>query len=207
MVNPAELVDLDPTLEDILSMWGKDITAQNVEHYFGVFELSRLEELSHNETPLFLLLDKEAGSVAHNTCIAAVSKQVGREIVSRGADEEGLPIDPKGKAVSPRFLLSKGFEDLSNLGLSAGYSLSRAPGDLPSISRVSLPRESLSLKGPTANDSGELLVGERAGSDGLAKGCLSSGNFEAGFASQNPSQPEIETIGGISQSNTERNDG
>jgi len=33
-------VDFEPALEDILSMWGKDTSAQNVEHFFGVQKLA-----------------------------------------------------------------------------------------------------------------------------------------------------------------------
>lgn len=38
MVNSDELIDLDPAMEDILSVWGKDPTAQNIERYFGTVE-------------------------------------------------------------------------------------------------------------------------------------------------------------------------
>lgn len=38
MVNPDEGIDLDPAMEDILSVWGKDPTTQNVERYFGTVE-------------------------------------------------------------------------------------------------------------------------------------------------------------------------
>lgn len=51
MVNPSELLDLDPELEDILSMWGKEPTIQNVEQFFGAYELSRLASLSQAEPP------------------------------------------------------------------------------------------------------------------------------------------------------------
>lgn len=35
MVNHSKFVDLDPASEDILSVWGKDLTARNLEWYFG----------------------------------------------------------------------------------------------------------------------------------------------------------------------------
>lgn len=38
MVNPDEGIDLDPAMEDILSVWGKYQTAQNIERYFGTAE-------------------------------------------------------------------------------------------------------------------------------------------------------------------------
>lgn len=45
MVNPNELVDLEPEMEDILSVWGKGITARNIKRYFGGSESSRSEIL------------------------------------------------------------------------------------------------------------------------------------------------------------------
>lgn len=38
MVNSNESINLDRALEDILSVWGKDPTAQNIERYFGATE-------------------------------------------------------------------------------------------------------------------------------------------------------------------------
>lgn len=35
MVKPREAVDLDPAPKDILSVWGKEITAQNIDKFFG----------------------------------------------------------------------------------------------------------------------------------------------------------------------------
>lgn len=35
MVKPNEAVDLNPAPEDILTMWGKEVTAQNVVKFFG----------------------------------------------------------------------------------------------------------------------------------------------------------------------------
>ena len=62
MVNPNELVDLDSDMEDILSIWGKDPTAQNIERYFrssGTFKSGTLspEPLKINQS--FLQLSKE----------------------------------------------------------------------------------------------------------------------------------------------------
>ena len=35
MVNLSEAVELDPEPEDILSVWGKDLTTQNIKWFFG----------------------------------------------------------------------------------------------------------------------------------------------------------------------------
>lgn len=35
MVKPREAVDLDPTPEDILLVWGKEVNTQNIERFFG----------------------------------------------------------------------------------------------------------------------------------------------------------------------------
>jgi len=35
MVIPGEYVELDPKLEDILMVWGKDISTQNLDLFFG----------------------------------------------------------------------------------------------------------------------------------------------------------------------------
>jgi len=97
MVNPAELVDLDPALEDILSMWGKETNAQAVEHYFGAFDLSRRGEINPNDTPLFPLVDKAAGNAEFKSDIEAGFKQSDGIPSHSGAAEDGLHLDPKGK--------------------------------------------------------------------------------------------------------------
>lgn len=57
MVSSSELVDLDPEMEDILSVWGKEPSAQNIERYFGGYELSRSKSLLQKslETKTFSL--------------------------------------------------------------------------------------------------------------------------------------------------------
>lgn len=35
MVKPSEAVDVEPAPEDLLSMWGKEISEKNVGKYFG----------------------------------------------------------------------------------------------------------------------------------------------------------------------------
>ena len=205
MVNPADLVDLDPALEDILSMWGKETNAQAVEHYFGAFDLSRLGEINPNDTPLFPLVDKAAGNAELHSSIEDGSKQSDGISIPRGAAEEGLPLDPKGKKDISRFQLTKGFEDLPILGLAASNSPLRASEGLPPITRASLPRVSHTLEGPFVQGPGDLPVEVRAVSDGPAKGLSSSGNVEAVSANQNPPQLEITSNGGLPQTNTERN--
>lgn len=49
MVNPREAVDLDPALEDILSVWGKDQTTQNIEWCFGSAGSQGYEKLPPGE--------------------------------------------------------------------------------------------------------------------------------------------------------------
>lgn len=204
MVNPADLVELDPALEDILSMWGKETNAQAVEHYFGAYDLSRLGEINPNDTPVFPLVGKDANNVELQSSIVDGSKQCDNVSFPRGAAEEGLPVNTQGKKAIPRFQLSKGFEDLQNLGLAVSNSPVRISEGLPLITRVSLPREPQTLEGPFDQGPGELPAEVRETSDGPAKGQSSSGNVEAVLANQNTPQQEITTNGGISLTNSER---
>lgn len=64
MVSPNELVDLDPELEDILSVWGKEPTVQNVERYFGGFEYSKLISVSQGNKVLSQQTGKDHDSFA-----------------------------------------------------------------------------------------------------------------------------------------------
>lgn len=108
MVNPADVLALDPEVEDILSMWGKDITAQNVEHYFGSFDLPSLEAVSQVETPQLLSQGKDLGSVVHNAGPSGGQKQTAKETASGEVNVEGVTTDPKGKSQITRFSASKG---------------------------------------------------------------------------------------------------
>lgn len=35
MVNHRDAIDLEPAPEDLLSVWGKEVTAQNLARFFG----------------------------------------------------------------------------------------------------------------------------------------------------------------------------
>jgi len=68
MVNPSELIDQDPAMEDILSVWGKDPTAQNLQRYFGVIESYNTDPLSseriRNNHPFLQSTRKLEGNIS-----------------------------------------------------------------------------------------------------------------------------------------------
>lgn len=207
MVNPADLVDLDPEPEDILSMWGKDITAQNVEHYFGAIELSRLEALTQaGEKPSFLFQGGDPSSGDFTSSFSVFPKQVGSDNAVVGTNEEGLHPDPKGKVVPGRFAHSKGFEEIAHLGLSSGFGLTGAPRGLPTLSRVSLPRDFPPQKGVFARGFGERSAGEREGFNASTARLTPLGFQDTGIAGQHQTLPEIEPHVGSVQTNPARNE-
>jgi len=190
MVNPAEILALDPEVEDILSMWGKDITTQNVEHYFGAFDLPCLEAASHSESPFFLAHSKNPGSVTPKPGSLNALKPVGA-VVTSGENEEGLPSDPKGKKPLVGFSLTKGFEDIYKIGLPAGFDQTRSSGGVLSLTRVPLHSEPLNPKGFSSNDCGETVVGAQAVTNGSEVNIPSTGKGDLGTL--DPYQPLQET--------------
>lgn len=180
MVNPAEFLALDPEVEDLLSMWGKDVTEHNVEHYFGPFELPSLEALSQVENQQFLSHGKESGHGVHISGSEGASTPAAKAIVPGGANVGGLSTDPKGKSLFGRFIAHKGLENISHLGLSAGKVHSRAQGGITTLSRASLPRDPQNHIDIAARDPGVSTVGGLAVSDGQGSDFFPSGNDESG---------------------------
>lgn len=129
MVNPNELVDLDPELEDILSVWGKEPTTQNVEWYFGGYELSRLEpppQVSLETKPSSLWLSKETDRNSLRIRNQTSFQQPFREDTAERASNAAHFLGNRGKSISGRNFLSGGIEDIVNLWLASGLGKARA---------------------------------------------------------------------------------
>lgn len=179
MVNPNEQLELDPDLEDILSMWGKEPTVQNVEQFFGAYELSRLASLSQAEIPSFSHHSKFPGREPFSCRDQEVFKQVERETAVDGSSNGAHISGIKGKYVLRQNLPSKGFEDIANLGFSSGIGKAKGFGGSLPLSRVSLSRiPPLSKESPARGSEGpaDVLVGAQDGFGDPHAEYLLSGN-------------------------------
>jgi len=151
MVNPNELVDLDSDMEDILSIWGKDPTAQNIERYFrssGTFRSGTLspEPLKINQSFLQLSKEIKENAFAHQDFQA--SQQTSRP------SEDGLHAGfrqsihgTKGKSLSVEPVLSGGLEDIVNFVSSSGQRSEKGVGRVSTLTRASIAKEQGNPKG------------------------------------------------------------
>lgn len=129
-------MDLDPALEDILSMWGKETTEKNVDLYFGGQKFPDVAVL-----PPFL----------HHGGIPAVENVSASNQVAQGQSAEndategfltgGLSSQNKSKSVVCWNLSSIGLEGTESLGCSLGVGKENPIGGFSHLSRVSLSRD------------------------------------------------------------------
>lgn len=132
MENPNELVDIEPEMEDILSVWGKDISARNIERYFGGYESSRSETRVQKSTeiklpPLQFLKDREGNASKHQE--SPFSQRPGR--LDEGVRHANFPqgYSNKGKPHMAGFSNSG--------GLNSGQESVKGSGRFPANHRVS----------------------------------------------------------------------
>lgn len=175
-------LDLDPAMEDILSVWGKDPTAQNVERYFGV--------------PDFLISDPPSSESQWNSQVSPLSAKKVEGIehlyqtfkdLQQSSKEGGIKphVSPrnlhqtsKGKSTYIGPVLSGGLEDIVLFGSS---SRRRTEGDL---GRVEVVTRASIAKGP---GSPKRIEGRRdVESEGLPDLCKnpSESAFEAQVCNQ-----------------------
>lgn len=184
MVNSPELLELDPELEDILSMWGKEPTVQNVEHFFGGYDFPRLASLSQVENPHFSLPSKESSRVSTVPRDQDGHRQAVSEHATDGVFIGVSGSGTKGKTVLNHNFPPKGLEDIVNLGVSSGLGQARSIGGSFPLSRVSLFRNPPLSKGNPNTGVGDPnfhSVGAQDGLEDQSEGPFHAGNSSSGF--------------------------
>lgn len=154
MVNPREIVDLDPATEDILSIWGKDLTAQNLEWYFrslssqgnGSFSSGGLRNNMPSKVSLEGNLDlsgfrSQGIKGFQEVCIPEENDLQVR--ISHPIQES------KGKPFSMGSFLSGGLEDIVNYGLTLGFRNDGGIERAPAVTRAILTK---GLVSPSRNE-------------------------------------------------------
>ena len=125
MVKPREAVELDPTPEDILSVWGKEIIAQNIDKFFGSAGSHATEKFTSegswiNRAP--------KGLLEESLELAGLNSQGVRGLPKPSFQEEGFYLTgkpyvsqvSKEKPYSPAPFLSGGLEDTEMDGCRCG---------------------------------------------------------------------------------------
>lgn len=161
MVNSDEIVDLDPVMEDISSVWGKDPTAKNVDRYFGAagnFRSGSLspETLRINQSFYQLTQGYDENALLHHDL--QVLQQSSKPVEdSLHAANRHSSHGEKGKSLVVEPVLSGGLEDIVNFISSAERAGEKGTGRLSALTRVSIGKESREPKGngrrpPEASD-------------------------------------------------------
>lgn len=94
MVKPSEFLALDPDVEDILSMWGKEINSQNVDYYFGSVDIPSLASASQTKIPQVLIQDKVPDRENPLEGLAVGLTHQEKETDLRGVHEASKPLEP-----------------------------------------------------------------------------------------------------------------
>lgn len=179
MVNSEELVDLNPALEDILSMWGKDTTAQNVEHFFGVQKLAESILQQSAVLPPFLHQGEVTASENVQVHEQDVHVRAYENAAAKGPESGFTVAGHKGKSVVTWNPSSAGFGVSETLGRFSGSFQGFSDGGVPPLTRVSLPKDTRATRVSLPGDCEEFLGagegGTRTGED------LSSGKSAQGF--------------------------
>lgn len=142
MVNADEGIDLDPSMEDILSVWGEDPTPQNIKHFFGTVEAlatrpfsSEPEKLTH--FPSILPKDRHETTIAFQEGKPHLSSQS----TSQRTSQNNLinpPLGSKGPQGPAKSVLSGGLEDFVILGAKLGHSPAGNARSSAPITRASI---------------------------------------------------------------------
>lgn len=193
MVNPNELVDLDPKMEDILSVWGKDPTARNIERYFGAPESFRSEILTPESLKIkqsFLQLSKEFEGNVYYHQDSNVSQQTSRpdeDALHAGLRQSSQSI--KGKSFSEGPFHSGGIEDIVNFGSSSGQRSERGLGRVSAVTRVSIAKGQGSPKGTGGRPEDEI------GASPVLQSAPTGASLGSQVINQTPVEPFLDALG------------
>lgn len=172
-------MDLNPALEDILSMWGKDTTAQNVEHFFGVQKLAESVLQQSAVLPPFLHQGEVTASENVQVHEQDVHVRAYENAAAKGPESGFTAAGHKGKSVVTWNPSSAGFGVSETLGRFSGSFQGFSDGGVPPLTRVSLPKDTRATRVSLPGDCEEFLGagegGTRTGED------LSSGKSAQGF--------------------------
>lgn len=139
MVKHWEALDLEPSPEDILSVWGKELTAQNVDWYFGAVGSQgcvkpSVEGTVYNISPRVSLEERLDPEVQGKSDTKGLQEESLRNEYSHCAIPR-LIQGRRGKGLISSPILSGGLEDIVNLGAARGIRTSADSERGPAVIR------------------------------------------------------------------------
>lgn len=118
MVKPYEVVDVEPAPEDLISMWGKEVSEKNVGKYFGhEGSFAAGGPWSKNPSGGFL---EESLILAGEFGNSGGRKGVSTDTLEDGLRKEKGPLVRKAPSPSKAFSPSGGLEDIINFSACQG---------------------------------------------------------------------------------------